>query len=92
VLAELPPEIEAPAGLPQIDSEVKEGLFLYGKIELTAPVFQMLFGMAGEEKPVLETSLYFPKEKEELFIRVWLKRNVSFSVIVFSADGNFFAG
>lgn len=83
VMAELPPEIEAPAGLPQIDSEVKEGLFLYGKIELTAPVFQMLFGMAGEEKPVLETSLYFPKEKEELFIRVGLKEMSLFQLLYF---------
>lgn len=83
VLAELPPETEAPTGLPQIDSEVKEGLFLYGKIELTAPVFQMLFGLAGEKKPVLETSLYFPKEKGELFIRVGLKEMSLFQLLYF---------
>lgn len=72
ILGEIPAEVEIPSSLPQIDCEVKEGLFLYGKVELIAPVFLFLFGMAGKEKPALETSLYFPKNKEELFIRVAL--------------------
>lgn len=83
VMAEIPPELGIPSGLPQTDSEIKNGLFVYGRLELVAPVFQFLFGLAGEEKPTLETSLYFPEEEGEILVRVGLKEMSLFQLLYF---------